>query len=466
MTARRLALLATLWLTACAGAGPYHAPDLPLAPAWDAANADPRAARADWWHDFGDPQLDRLIAAGLADNADIAGALARLDQARAAAGAAHAARLPSGETQDTVARQRQSIDSGLGRLVPYVPGLSRVQNQGDLGVSVNWDIDFAGGLAGQAHAAQADAEGAHAGLAAAQLATAAAIADAWLAWRHARADRALLLHQRELTDQQVSLVDARVMRGDAARHDGDEAAATLAAIDAVLPDADSAIVIARNRIAILIGRPAGTDLPELDGPPDTAPMPTAGEPAAGTPADLLRQRPDLVLAEARLRASHARIGSALAEYWPKFSLSGLFGFSSNNLALLGGNSANVITGAAGLRWRLFDFGRIDAEVAGARGAEREALAAYRGAVLSAGGEVENGFVTLAAARRRLAARMAADATAEHLLAQARARQRAGDISQFELVVAETRRIDAARGLLAARADVASALVACHRALGG
>lgn len=466
MTRRMTAVLTTLLLTACASAGPYHAPDLPLAPAWNAANAQTRSGTTEWWHDFADPQLDRLVAKGLADNTDIAGALARLDQARAVAREARAALLPSGQTQNTLARQRQSIDSGLGRLVPYVPGLSRVQNEGDLGVSANWDIDFAGGLAKQGHAAQADAVAAYAGLAATRLAIAAEIADAYLAWRSARADHALLLQQRVLIARAAQIAVARVARGDGARRDGDEAAATLAAIDAALPDSQVAIGTARNRIAILTGRPAGTNLPELDAVPAEAPLPVAREPAAGAPADLLRQRPDLVLAEAHLRASHARIGAALSEYWPKVSLSGMFGFSSNDLSLLGGNSANVITGAIGLRWRLFDFGRVDAEVAAARGAEREALAAYRGSVLTAGGDVENAFLALGAAQRTLVARRSADAIEASLFDQVRASQRAGQSSEAELVAAQTRRIDSQRALLAAQNGLSSALVRCHRALGG
>lgn len=465
MTRRTTVILASLMLTACTGAGAYRAPQLPLAPAWSAANATPRPARSDWWQDFADPQLDRLIAAGLADNTDIAVALARLDQARASARIARAGELPSGQAQGTLARQRQSIDSGLGRLVPYVPGLSRVQNQGDAGISASWDIDFAGGLTGQTRAANADAVAAQAGLAATRLAIAAEIADAYLAWRSARGDQVLLLQQRDLIAQLAQIAAARVARGDGARRDADDAAANLAAIDAVLPDVANAIGTARNRLAILTGQPAGSALAELAAIPAAAPLPVAGEPAAGSPADLLRQRPDLVVAEAKLRASHARIGAALSEYWPKFSLSGLFGFSSNNLALLGGNSANVITGALGLRWRLFDFGRVDAEVAGARGAEREALAAYRGNVLAAGGQVEDAFITLAAARRTLAARTTADKTANDLLAQVQASQRAGESSRAELIAAQTRRIDAARALLAAQRNVSSALVVCHRALG-
>ena len=466
MIRRITAALVPLLLGACAMAGPYNAPNVPLAPAWHAANTETRPADPQWWHDFADPQLDALIAAGLAGNTDIAVALARLDQARSAARAAHAALLPQGQAQGTLARQRQSIDSGLGRLVPYVPGLSRVQNQGDAGLSVKWDIDFAGGIAAQGRAAQADAVSARAAFEAARLATAAVIADAYLAWRSARADRALLLQQRDLIARGAQIAMARVARGDGARRDADEARVTLAAIDAVLPDTQTAIGTARNRLAILTGRPAGSDLPGLDTVAADAPMPVARAPAAGAPADLLRHRPDLVVAEARLRASHARIGAALAEYWPKFSLAGLFGFSSNDLSLLGGNSANVITGAVGLRWRLFDFGRVDAEVAGARGAEREALAAYRGSVLDAGGDVENAFLVLDGAQHALAARRAADAAEAGLLDQVRASLRAGQSSEADLVAARSRRITSQRALLAAQNALAAALVRCHRALGG
>ncbi|WP_353226441.1 TolC family protein [Novosphingobium sp.] len=464
--ARTLAVLLPLLLAGCAGAGDYRPPQLPVPPAWTAANAAPRSAPTPWWHDFADPALDQLIAAGLADNPDVAGALARLDQARAVARQTRAAQLPSAQAQGTIARQRQSVESGLGRLTRYVPTLSRVQNQGDIGISAGWDIDFAGGLAAQARGSSADAVAARAGVDVTRLAITAEIADAYMTWRNARADHALLLHERDLIAQQAQIVAARVARGDAAQRDSDDADELRDAITAALPDSQAAIATAQHRLAILTGRPAGATLPELAAVTDIAPLPVAAEPAAGTPADLLRARPDLVVAEARLRGSHARIGAALSEYWPKFSLSGLFGFSSNDLSLLGTGGANVITGAVGLRWRLFDFGRVDGEVAQARGAEREALAAYRGAVLSAGADVENAFVALAAARATLSARVAADAAAAAALDRIRASQHAGDISRIELVAGETRRIDSARALVAARTGLARALIGCHRALGG
>lgn len=462
---RRLAPLALMLLGACTGAGPLPDPALPAVRQWHDANDRPRETARAWWHDLHDAALDRLEAAGAADSPDIAAALARLDQARAAARDARGARLPSLTSTDSVARQRQSLDSGLGRLVQYVPSISRTQNQGDLGVTLGWDADLAGGLSATARAARADAAGARAGLDAAHLTLATAIAQAWLDWRRAEADHALLRQLRALIADQTAITAARAARGDAAARDSDDADAALAALDAILPDSAAGLAIARNRIAVLIGRPAGSSLPELDGDAGPA-LPDAGDPAAGTPADLLRGRPDLVIAEARLIASHARIRTALAEYWPHVSLSGAIGYSSTDLARLGGGSANVITGAIGLRWRLFDFGRIDAEVALARGAEREALAAYRASVLNAGGDVENAFLALGAARADLAAREAADRATAAALARAEASERAGDISRIERVTVAARRIDAARALLAARVGVVSAVIACHRALGG
>lgn len=463
MMPRSPVLLAALFLSGCAGAGVYHTPDAPLPPAWQAANATPREAGAPWWSTFHDPALDRLVSAGLAANTDLAAAMARLDQAQAMARGAQAALLPAAQAQGTLARQRQSTESGLGRLTRYVPTLSRTQNQGDIGVAGSWDIDFAGGLSGARDAARGDALAARAGLDAVRLALAGEIAQTLIEWRMRRADRALLQQTRANLAQIGALTRARIARGDAAAREGDATDADLAAIDAALPDLDTAIGVARNRLAVLTGRPAGAPLPELD---SDGPIPTATDPGAGVPSDLLRARPDVVMAEARLRASHARIGAALSDYWPKFNLSALFGFSANDLSRLPTDSANVVTGALGLRWRLFDFGRVDAEVAAARGAEREALANWRGAVLNAGSDVENAFLALADARRILAARQDADRAQVALLARAQALQARGETGRAELLAAQNRRIDAARGVLAAQAGVASALVQCHRALGG
>jgi outer membrane efflux protein len=102
----------------------------------------------------------------------------------------------------------------------------------------------------------------------------------------------------------------------------------------------------------------------------------------------------LVVADRKLKASNARIGAALAEYYPKFSLSGLLGTATTSSGDVFSGGANQWQGVLGLRWRLFDFGRVNAEVAAARGRNAEALAAYRLSVLYATEDVENSFSAL------------------------------------------------------------------------
>jgi len=106
------------------------------------------------------------------------------------------------------------------------------------------------------------------------------------------------------------------------------------------------------------------------------------------------------VAERRVAAANARIGVAISEYYPKFSLGALLGsattISSSSLFTSGASQA---LGVLGLRWRLFDFARVDALVAAARGQEAEALAAYRLAVLRATEDVENALSAQVQAHR-------------------------------------------------------------------
>lgn len=459
---RPLAFGPALLLAACSAGTAYVPPPAPLPPAWSAANALQRPARSEWWRSFGDPALDALQARALAANPDIDAALARIDQARASAGFATAALLPAAELDGSIARARQSTTAGLGQLTRYVPDFSRNQSEARLAAGLNWDLDFAGGQRRQREAARADLTGAEAGAAAARLAVAAELADSYFGYRGAEAQLATMLERRGALADRREIMAARVRRGEAARSALDPLDAALAGIDALLPLERAALTVARNRMAVLAGLPAGSPLPELD---RASPVPGAPDPAAGVPGDILRYRPDVLAAEAGLHAAHVRIGAALTEYWPKLSLGGAIGTDTSDLGRFGSGAAGFAQGVAGLRWRLFDFGRVDAEVAAARGREREALANYRATVLRAGEQVESAFAQLAAARIELDQRRAAQIAllrAEHA---ANAALAAGEISRDDLRAAQLARLDADDAVTAARTQLARATLACHRALG-
>jgi len=219
-----------------------------------------------------------------------------------------------------------------------------------------------------------------------------------------------------------------------------------------------------NRLDVLMGVQPGTYARELKTSREIPTIP--GIPDNDQPLDVLRRRPDIIAAERRVAAANARIGVALSDYYPKISLSGVLGFESLSSSHLFSAEAFQPIATGAVRWRLFDFGRVSAEVAVARGADAEALARYQLSVLRAAEDVENAFLGLVQTERRT--RELKDEVASLI--------RARDLSQQSYVsgvIPLTDVLDANRLLLTARddleqsrADDARAAVRVFRALGG
>ena len=182
---------------------------------------------------------------------------------------------------------------------------------------------------------------------------------------------------------------------------------------------------------------------------------------------MLRRRPDLIVAERRLAASNARIGEAIAEYYPKLSLSGLLGsatsIASGNLFTSGANQA---AGVLGLRWRLFDFGRIDAQIEQAKGEKAERLAAYRLAALHATEDVENAFSALVKREQQAAVLTRGVDSLGRARAASFAAYQKGAVSLIEVLNADENLLRASDERVQAQTESARAAVAAFKALGG
>ena len=179
---------------------------------------------------------------------------------------------------------------------------------------------------------------------------------------------------RQVKTQQALLEKVQLLysKGLAANYQVRQTEGALSQVQATVPVLQTGLNAAMNALDVMLGTPPGTHRTQLA---MATSIPVAPQlKAMGTPADLLRRRPDLIVAERRLAASNARIGEAIAEYYPKFSLSALLGsataVSADNL-FTGGASQSA--GLLGLRWRLFDFGRINAQIDQAKGQEAETL---------------------------------------------------------------------------------------------
>jgi len=465
-----VSLLTQLCVSGCAVGPSYRKPVMTLEKFHSAVAVEARPTSAPtppletWWYGFNDPMLSRIVQRARDQNLDLAAALARVRQARAAAREAGAQLLPALDLNGQATRIHQSLESPVGQLASHVPGFSRDQSIYDAGLGASWELDLFGGLRRGREAASAEADAATAEQVGIRISVTADAADAYLRVRGDQA-RIAVAEQQVLTDEHLlELVRQRFSRGLAAVREVAQADALISQARASLQPLRIDLEAQMNRLDVLLGVQPGTSSAELQTPRDIPSIPSVS--ANDGPLDVLRRRPDVIAAERHLAASNARIGQALADYYPKVSLAGLLGFESSRPGDLFKSSTFQPQGIAGLRWRVFDFGKVSAEVAQAKGASAEALARYQKAVLRAAEEVENAFTSL----------VQLETHQQELLAEVAALTRARDASQEAYqagVIALTDVLDADRQLLAAqdelaqtRADSGRAAVGAFRALGG
>ena len=397
---RTLAMFIVASLSAGCAVGPdYIQPDTPLPERYlgqaavDRRHATVSADLVAWWTGFGDPQLTRLVTLALEQNLDLAQASARVAQARAGLGAASAALLPSGNINGQAARTYQSVETPLGQVLNSTPDFDRYGNAFEANLGASWELDIFGGLRRGREAALAEYQASEAGAAATRLAVAAQTADIYIAIRGLQTRIAVARQQVQTQEELLATVNLLYSQGLAAELQVHQVEGALAQVRASVPVLETGLDAAMNSLDVMLGSAPGTHRSELA---KADAIPVAPQIAAtGSPGELLRRRPDLIAAERRLAASNARIGAALAEYYPKLSLSGLIGSATS---VSGGNlfssGASQAVGVLGLRWRLFDFGRIDAQIDLAKGQDAENLAAYRLAALRATEDVEHSFSAL------------------------------------------------------------------------
>jgi len=468
---RPAALTGLAMLSACA-VGPHYTPPTPpqahafvnaqLLPARTVE--DPNPALDSWWVAFNDAELTSLIHRALTQNLDLAQADARLTQARAQAKAAGAALAPAGQLNGQAEYESQSLESPSARTEEAFPGFRRYQKLYDVGIGASWEPDLFGGLRRAAQAARAQYEASEAAHAAARIAVVAETADQYLQVRALQAQLATTLEAATIQDRLTALTRLQYEHGIVARSQFDQSEAAREAAKAPILALRSGLEAATVALEVLTGATPGSLHAELAQPSGIPRAPRLE--AIGGPASLLRRRPDLIAAERTLAASNARIGAAIADYYPKVTLSGVLGYEASDIGQLAGPATFQPQGIVGVRWRLFDFGRVDAEVAAARGARAEALAAYRLSVLKATGDVETALAALAHNQDQALALTASETALCRARDAVQASRDAGRASMAEVLEANARVLEQRDQRIVAEVSASRAAVSVFRALGG
>ena len=464
-------LAASALVAACVVGPNFHRPAPPSARAYTAQplpaqTAGPAPQRflvggpvaARWWRLFGSPELDALEDEALKANPDLQSAEAALRQARELYLAQRATLWPTVALAASATRAKNS-DTIAPPLANNAQSYALYQGQ----LNLSYDLDVFGGLRRQVEtvAAQADAqryqtEAAYLTLttnvagAAVQLAGLDDQLDATL--RVIAADRRFL----DLTRQQQAL-------GQASTADVAAAAASFEQAEQLAPPLRKAIDQQRDLLAALIGRP-GVDAPTRRLALADFTLPS--ELPVSLPAALVRQRPDVLAAEANVHAASAQVGVATAARLPDITLTGSAGGASTAIASLL-SARNTLWSVSGdVAQTVFDAGALRHRQKAAEAALDQARSQYRSAVLVAlqnTADVLQAIVEDAESDRHAAA---AQAAADRALRLARQQLAEGEAGALPALTAEAAEEQAEVATAQAHAARYADTVALFQALGG
>lgn len=461
--ARGLAL-ATLAATAvllggCSLVPAYERPQVDLAPRWNSYQASPLGAtvpvQSGWWRSFGDPALSALEDRALRDSPTLAQARARIEQARGTAQSAGAALYPTVSLNGTLDR----VHNGSGTTAKVGSGSS--SNTQSLFAQAGYELDFWGKNRAAGEAAQALAQASVYDADTVALTLTASVADTYFQLLSLR--ERLRLAQGIADDAQrlLALVQSQADLGVASSLQVEQQRSAAASFAAALPPLQQQLEQNSHLLAVLVGA-TPEQFALADGGVQAIAVP---QPQAGLPASILQRRPDIRAAEARLQGANFDIGVARAAFYPSLALTANAGVTSAALGHLLSSNPILDIGAA-LAQTLFDGGQRQGQLTVSRGRATELAAAYRGTVLGALQEVEDGLSATVHQRELEAAAQDAASSAQRASTLAEAQYRLGSSDFLNVLTAQRTRAQAQDALLQARLGRLQAAVGLFRTLGG
>jgi multidrug efflux system outer membrane protein len=425
---------------------------------WKVAEPKDSVPKGGWWKVFGDPVLDGLEASAVGASPTLGAALARYDEALAAARAVRGNLYPSLSVNPSASRQEYS-----GNRQAEFPStrFAYTTNSFDLPLVLSYEVDLFGAARRSLESARAAAEAQGATYQNVLLTLEAGVAQNYFTLRSLVSQRDLLTKNIALLQDALDLVHKLRKGGANSDLDVYQAETELETVEASAVDTDRAIAEQQHALAVLVGRnPEGFRI-------DASPL-DSGAPAVptGLPSELLERRPDVAAAERSLAAASARIGVAKAAFFPSIGLTAFAGANSSDLN-------NLLT-AGSREWAagpfvtipVFNGGTTLANYRQAQAAYEEAKDDYRQQVLVAFQEVEDGLSDLRLLANETGLLESAVASSGGASKLSIVRYKAGLVSYIEVIDSQRTQLQSELSLTQARAGRLSATVQLIRALGG
>ena len=479
---RQSFVIGLLVLGGCIVGPDYHAPlvSMPVSFAstsstQPADTSSPSADLSRWWLAFDDMELQSLLGRAFNANLDMRAAEFRLVEARSQLGVQQASFYPAANFTGSYTRQQISKNgfftpggtSGSSSIPSSELSHLGLKQRNDLyqvGFDASWELDLFGGVRRGIQAAGADAEAAVEDRRSVMVSLLGDVARYYVQYRGLQRQIAITQQNIRADEDTLEVTRTQFQKGLTSYLDVARAESQLRTSEAQLPAQDTSLKQAMYQLGVLLGADPASLSEELATP---APIPTPRRRVPqGLPSDLLRRRPDVRQAERQLAAATARIGVAVADLYPKFSLTGQFGQQSLRLSALANSASTIWSFGPGVSWDLFDAGRVRSTIDVYNARQQQALINYKQKILLSLQDVDNALTAHANEQRRNVSLVQAVKSSQDAFDLASS-QYVGGLTPFLNVLDAQRTLHAAQDQLAqSDTAVASDLVALYKALGG
>ena len=448
--------LSTLF-TGCAAVGPNYArPQMPAPTEYRFAEQAMQAqslADTPWWEVFQDPDLQALVREAITNNLDLRVAVARVEEARARAGIAKSFLYPTADGSASYSVRQGSTTTDTD---------NSVNQSGNYGFRLSWEIDLFGRVRRQTESAVAIALATEQGRRGVLVTLVGDVATNYFLLRELDLQLAIARQTLLLNDETVTYFQNRFDGGVSNRLELDRIQANRSRTAATIPDIEQQIALAENALSMLLGRPPG--------PVGRAPLvateqlPPSIPP--GLPASLLERRPDVVAAEQLLVSANADIGAAKALFFPQINLTGFIGGISGDLTSFLGAEGAVWSAGAGVLQPIFQGGRLRRNLEATQARFDAAVAEYRKAALNGYREVADSLVAIQKLALVRVERQNGVTVLQDAAQLSRDRYDSGLASYIEILTADEQLFEQQLLLAQARGAELRARAELYRALGG
>ncbi|QDU57027.1 efflux transporter outer membrane subunit [Aeoliella mucimassa] len=444
----------------------YCKPAAPTSPDWidssdERLSSEPADLQA-WWTVFDDPCLNECVRLAYSENLTVREAGFRVMEARALRRVAAGDMFPQSQLgTGSFTRTQLSDESGFGGL----GGGGGQINVWQMGGQLAWELDFWGRFRRAIEAADANLDATVESYDDVLVILIADVASTYVEIRTLQKRIEYAQHNVESLSGSLRIATDLFEGGSTSKLDVAQAQTNLSQTEALVPQLQTQLRQAENRLCVLMGRPPA-DLSTLLSM-SAAEIPSSSpEVVVGIPAELIRRRPDIRQAERLVAQQSALIGVAESDLYPAFSITGNLGYQAPTFSRLFKTSAFTDSVAPGFNWNLLNYGRIRNNVIAEQALFQQRVAQYQNTVLEAQREAEDAIVAfLRSQEQAIALRQSVDSAVESRdLVQEQ--YRAGRTDFGRVFVAESSLVTQQDSLAVAEGQIASNLVEIYRALGG